>query len=173
MAMGCQKAPFKGACGPNECRGLMSTWKNRLFLVEDEALVLMDLEETVSRFGYSVVGTASSLSHGLQLAAELDCDAALLDLDLSGVMSTPIADLLARRFIPFIIVTGYDEASIPRAHSDRPQLSKPYNATSLKALLDALEQSALASVSRAEPFDAGAEGGEIVSKNVPSKVGPV
>lgn len=120
----------------------MSTWQNRLLLIEDEAIVLLDLEETVIRSGYVVAGTASSLQQGLQLAQSLDFDAALLDLDLSGQHSTPIADLLAARDIPFVFVTGYDDASIPRAHLHRPRLAKPYNGHSLANLLSEIERQA-------------------------------
>jgi CheY-like chemotaxis protein len=118
----------------------MRKWQSRLLLIEDEAIVLLDLEETVTRFGYAVVGSASNLQQGLHLAQTLDFDAALLDLDLSGQRSTPIADVLASRDIPFIFVTGYDDASIPRVHLHRPRLAKPYDGHSLATLLSEMRR---------------------------------
>lgn len=51
----------------------------RMIVVEDEALVLMELESSLTDAGCEVVGTAGTFDEAKVLSAEADCDAALLD----------------------------------------------------------------------------------------------
>lgn len=117
----------------------------RVLVIEDEGIVLLDLELILSDLGYAVVGSASDLAGGRTLAERLDVDIAVLDVNLAGHDSGPIADILAARNIPFVFVSGYTAASLPEGHTTRPSLPKPYNPEFLR---DVLERE-LASPSRA------------------------
>jgi CheY-like chemotaxis protein len=108
---------------------------NRIFLVEDETLVAMLVEDMLDSIGLEHVATASRLDQGLKLARELDFDAAVLDVNLAGARSFPIADVLKERNIPFVFATGYGREGIAEEHRDVPVIGKPFQARDLKAAL--------------------------------------
>jgi CheY-like chemotaxis protein len=115
----------------------------RVFIVEDEALVLMTLEDSLAALGCEIVASASHVDDALAKAGALAFDVAILDLNLAGRSVEPVADLLARRGIPFVFASGYGRSGLPAQHRDRPLLAKPYVVSELRtALLEALAQQA-------------------------------
>lgn len=99
----------------------------RILLVEDEQLVAMQLRSELEHRGHTVLGPATSLSAGLQLASSSDFDIALVDISLGRDTSAEIAKLLDSRGIPFAFATGYtDGALLPDRLRDRPRIAKPY-----------------------------------------------
>ena len=80
----------------------------RAFVVEDEALVLMTLEDMLADLGCQVVASARHVEEALLLARETAVDVALLDVNVAGVRIDPVAELLAARGIPIVFVTGYE-----------------------------------------------------------------
>lgn len=104
----------------------------RILLVEDEGIVLLELEMTVADLGYEIAGTACDFDSALRLARTLPFDVAVLDLNLAGRSSDPIADVLASRDIPFVFASGYTRTALPPRHADRPLLSKPFSGAALK-----------------------------------------
>jgi CheY-like chemotaxis protein len=100
----------------------------RVLLVEDEMLVSMLMEDILMDFGCTVVGPAARLEDALKLAREEDTlDIALLDVNLAGKRSFPIADVLAERGVPFIFVSGYGEGGLEAPHESRPVIQKPFS----------------------------------------------
>ncbi len=88
----------------------------RVLIVEDEALVAIELQCALEDAGAEVLGPAMSLTSALALAehsAQLDC--ALLDVDIAGHDVYPVAQVLQRRGIPFIFHTAHGSR---RAHSE-------------------------------------------------------
>jgi DNA-binding response OmpR family regulator len=89
----------------------------RVLIVEDEALVAIDLQFAFEDAGAEVLGPAMCLKDALAMAenvtAQIDC--ALLDVDLAGHDVYPVAQVLQRRGIPFIFHTGHGSR---RAHSE-------------------------------------------------------
>lgn len=110
----------------------------RILVVEDEMLVAMNVEDMLLDLGHEVAGLASRLSGALSLAQEASFDAAMLDVNLAGEASFPVADLLAERGIPFLFATGYGLQGIDERYRDRPVLQKPFRAIDLAAALEAL-----------------------------------
>jgi len=110
----------------------------RALIVEDEPLVLLDLEDTLTDLGYVVVDKARDLVRGLILAAELEIDVAVLDVNLAGLSSAKIADLLLERGIPFLLISGYTEAGIPERHRNSLRIAKPYESATLRRALQRL-----------------------------------
>jgi CheY-like chemotaxis protein len=111
----------------------------RVLLVEDETLVSMLMEDILVEFGCVVVGPAARLEAALKIAAEEAVDIALLDVNLAGQRSFPIADLLAERGVPFIFVSGYGEQGLEAPHQNRPVIQKPFSPEAIsQALLDCL-----------------------------------
>jgi DNA-binding NarL/FixJ family response regulator len=97
-----------------------------VLLVEDEFLTALELASTVEAAGYAVVGPAGRLEQALALAEGSDLDAALLDLNLRGDSSVPVAAVLKRRGIPFAFASGYDRSTLNGEFTDAPFLTKPY-----------------------------------------------
>lgn len=106
----------------------------RILVVEDEALVAMLLEDMLADLGCEVVGPAMRLDEGLELAQANGLDAAILDINLGGERSYPIADLLDTRQVPTLFVTGYGHSG--RCGKADRVLQKPYQAPQLRAALD-------------------------------------
>jgi len=110
----------------------------RLLVVEDEYLIRMLLEDMLADLGYEVVVAVGSIAEASELAGSGDFDAAILDVNLDGQDVYPVAEILAKRGLPFVFVTGYGERNLSDPYRDRPALQKPFQAEQLKAALDAL-----------------------------------
>ena len=110
--------------------------KLRLLIVEDEALILMMAEDMIDACGHAVTATASTLAAALAAVEEGQFDAALLDVNLNGDSSMPVATRLKALGVTFAFTTGYGAAGIADEHSDCPVLTKPYAFADLEALLD-------------------------------------
>ena len=106
----------------------------RVLLVEDEILLSMVIEDSLYHLGYLVV-TASDLTEGLEQARTLEIDVALLDVNLAGTFSYPIAVMLIGRNIPFVFASGYDELVLPETMRDVPVLAKPFRNHDLDRVL--------------------------------------
>lgn len=124
----------------------------RILVVEDEMLVLMTIETVLEGFGCSAISAAASVADGLALLAEHTFDAALLDINLGGEKSYPVADALARRGIPFAFSTGYRDHGDRLDFTDRPVLRKPYTISDLETVLkQLLAEGSLPMVARHSP----------------------
>ena len=100
---------------------------SRILVIEDEALVALQLQADLESVGHTVIGPARSLQAGLSLVKDSAIDLALVDVSLGRDTSAPIADALIARKVPFAFVTGYsDTAVLPEHLRKMPRLSKPY-----------------------------------------------
>jgi len=98
----------------------------RVLVVEDNLLLAEVTKLLLEESGCRVVGPAGWLQRGLELAKHEPLDGALLDINLHGEMSFPIAEVLSARGVPFVFVTGYEDRSIvPLAYRSAPRLDKP------------------------------------------------
>ena len=107
----------------------------RVLIVEDRYLIASEMADEVRRLGAEVVGPSPDLARARDLITGERLDAALLDINLDGELVFPLADLLARRNVPFVFLTGYDEDVLPEAWHDRPKLTKPIDARDLRRAL--------------------------------------
>ncbi len=105
--------------------GLKHADKPRVLLVEDEALVAMMIQETLTEFGFQVIGPISTASEALSSARESHVDAAVLDINLGDGLVYTVAEILSKRGVPFVFVTGYDADSVDTRFSGVPILQKP------------------------------------------------
>ena len=105
--------------------------------VEDEMLVAMMLEDILEDAGCNAI-VAGHLEEALILAQERDLDAAILDENLHGTRSYPVADALIARAIPFIFATGYGEKNLRELYPGRSVIAKPYRDRDVIAALTAL-----------------------------------
>ncbi len=107
----------------------------RVLVVEDEMMVAMLVEDMLVDMGFDVVGPASRLSDGLHLAEHETLDLAVLDVNLNGVRSFPIAAVLAGRGIPFVFATGYGTVGVEADFPGVPVVSKPFTSDRLDEAL--------------------------------------
>lgn len=112
----------------------------RVLVLEDTALVAMEMEAVLADAGYDVVGPAATVAEALLLIEEPGVDAAVLDVNLQGETSFPVAAALRGRGTPFIFVTGYSNRAVfPPELLDAPRLTKPFQQRHLLATLAAAE----------------------------------
>lgn len=116
-------------------------FRPRVLVVEDEALLGMELEAIITEAGCEVIGPARTLADAVRLAVNAPAlDAAILDVNLGqGDFSFPAADLLRTRGVPRIFATGYGSsgAMLKRDHGAVAVLGKPYQRGELEAALAA------------------------------------
>ena len=103
----------------------------RVFVVEDEMIVAWLLEDMLVEIGCAVVGPAGSVKEALAMIDAEAIDVAVLDINLNGEMSYPIADALATRGVPFVFVTGYDKDRMLDGYGTFPVLQKPFHRAEL------------------------------------------
>ena len=108
----------------------------RVLVVEDEALIALDIEIMLQSLGCVVVGPAATVAEALRvLVAEDAPDAAILDVNLGHEQVFPVADRLVECQVPFVFLTGYSPDILPSRHRARPVESKPCRAEALARLL--------------------------------------
>ncbi|MBA3666225.1 MAG: response regulator [Sphingomonas sp.] len=98
----------------------------RILVVEDEMMVLMNIECVLADLGCEEVTAAATVGRALACIDAQMFDLAMLDVNLDGLPSYPIADALAARGVPFVFSTGYGLHGIDQAYRDRPVLKKPF-----------------------------------------------
>lgn len=98
----------------------------RALVVEDSYVLASEVEAMLGELGFATVDLAPSLRRGRQALSALAYDLVVLDLDLRGELSFPLADFLFEQSVPFIFTTGYDaSAPLPEKYRGVPLLSKP------------------------------------------------
>lgn len=111
----------------------------RVLIVEDEPMVAWLLQDILVDFGCTVVGPADCVEQALSMIEAQSVDLAVLDLNLRGQMSYPVADALAARNAPFVFTTGYARNRLMESYRHHPYLLKPYHRSAMRdALLDLL-----------------------------------
>ncbi|MFN4271357.1 MAG: response regulator [Aliihoeflea sp.] len=98
----------------------------RVLIVEDEVLLAMHLEDLLNDLGHEVVGQATRIDLAMELARQGVIDFAILDINVAGAKSFPVADILLQRGIPFAFATGYGAEGLMDGYRDCPALQKPY-----------------------------------------------
>jgi CheY-like chemotaxis protein len=110
----------------------------RVLVVEDEYLIRMLLEDMLADLGYSVTAAVGTIAEARELATSGDFNVAILDVNLDGEQIFPVAEILAKRGMPFVFVTGYGEGSLPEAYRGCRTLQKPFQAEQLESTLAGL-----------------------------------
>jgi PAS domain S-box-containing protein len=106
-----------------------------VMIVEDEMLVALDLQESITSLGYAVVGPFGALAEAIEGAETQPIDFAILDLNLNGEMTYDLADQLIKRGVPIVFTTGYEADAITSRFRDCRVLNKPVVKDVLESLL--------------------------------------
>lgn len=109
----------------------------RVFLVEDESLIAMLIEDALTELNCQVAAVASTLDDALDKVSSVAFDVAILDVNLHGRPSYPVAELLVCRRIPFVFSTGYGAGGVPAAFQGVPVLTKPFKEAEVGKALEA------------------------------------
>ncbi len=112
-----------------------------VFIVEDEAIVAGDIQETVTGLGYTVFGVAKSGEAALEKIALAPPDLVLMDIHLAGRMDgIETAGAIHEKYqIPVIYLTAYaDTALLERARVTEPYgyIIKPYDERGLHSAIE-------------------------------------
>ncbi|KPB77319.1 response regulator [Pseudomonas cannabina] len=110
----------------------------RVLLVEDETMVAMLMEAMLEDLGFTTASHASTLEEGIACARDGDYDLAILDINIIGGTSFPIAAIIARRGLPFMFCSGYGRLALPEIWTDRQCIAKPFSADQLERALHQL-----------------------------------
>ena len=108
-----------------------------ILILEDEPIIGFALEDMLEERGAKTLFCGSLECARDTLAAERP-DGAILDVNIHGERSYPLAETLVERGIPFIFATGYGEALHPPQFAGVPTVSKPYRMSELEAAFAAL-----------------------------------
>lgn len=108
-----------------------------VLLVEDEYLIALEAEQMLKDMGIKSVDTASTWDLAAKRAEEGRFDIAILDVNLNGQLSFPIADKLAERGVPVVFASGYDLRQRINAEFDGVAMTKPYSGEVLKQAVSA------------------------------------
>ena len=100
---------------------------SRFLVIEDEFFVAAHIENVLTDDGHEVVGPVGTLNEARALARSEELDGALLDINVDGGCVDDVADILARRQIPFLFVTGCGSDNLPEAYRESVVVHKPFN----------------------------------------------
>jgi CheY-like chemotaxis protein len=106
-----------------------------VLLVEDEFMVALDAEQMVKELGAAAVEVVSTFEAAERRARDGQFDLVLLDVNLNGRLSYPLAEAIGRRGIPVILTTGYELRDQPDVPRGAVCLAKPYTVQRLKEAL--------------------------------------
>jgi DNA-binding response OmpR family regulator len=107
----------------------------RVLVVEDEAILAIDLAEQLTQAGFRVVGPAPSVAKALKLIVEVGCDVAVLDVNLRNETAEPVARELRSRRTPFLFLSAASRDHLPIGFNEEVLLPKPARPAVLVAAL--------------------------------------
>ena len=110
--------------------------KKNILVIEDEAIVSKDIQQSLKKLGYNIVGSASTGEKAVILALETKPDLVLMDIMLKGDMSgIDAAEQIRNKLsIPVIYLTAYaDENTLEKAKVTEPYgyIIKPFKEVDL------------------------------------------
>lgn len=111
--------------------------KLEVLIVEDESIVAMMIEDLIVDMGHEVVGTAGRLEQAQKLAEELPLDFAIVDVNLNGQHTYPVAEKLKARGVPFVFATGYGAQGLKDEWKHSAVLQKPFQPEELTRAINA------------------------------------
>ncbi|RWF38858.1 MAG: response regulator [Mesorhizobium sp.] len=114
----------------------MTGQAKRVLILEDEFLVAMLLEDLLLEMGHQVVGSLAQVGEAMTFADQADIDLAILDINLAGTKSFPVAEILRRRGIPFVFATGYSSDGLTGDFENELTLQKPYDPDELMRTIE-------------------------------------
>ena len=97
----------------------------RVLIVEDEAILALQIAEILEEADFHVLGPVSSVQAALELLSRVRCDAAILDINLGHETSEPVAQRLEQDNVPFMTLSSFSAPERPSAFNGSRHLDKP------------------------------------------------
>ena len=112
----------------------------RVIVVEDMALIAMEIRDLLEELGHEVVAVAGNIADALHTVRSVEPrpDFVMLDANLHGKSAAPVAAVLQELGIPFIIASGYGDETLAAMGNEAPRLSKPVSKIELDRVLSQL-----------------------------------
>jgi CheY-like chemotaxis protein len=115
-----------------------------ILLIEDEPMIRMMIADMVETLGHRIAAEAGNIDQAMELARSSSFDLAILDMNLNGVMSYSVADVITARNLPFIFASGYDRTCTPEQYCRSLVLQKPFTIDALESGIDQAMQACAA-----------------------------
>ncbi|WP_206245758.1 response regulator [Novosphingobium terrae] len=109
---------------------------NVVLILEDEPIIALSLEDLIEDAGGTSI-CAERVEQAIAMIDEYRLDAAILDVNVHGRKSYPVAEVLQSRGIIFIFATGYGDTLHPEQFKGVPTVVKPYSALDIERALQA------------------------------------
>lgn len=107
----------------------------RVVIAEDEAIIRLDLKETLEEEGYTVIGETGRGDQALQLVRDLRPDLAILDVKMPGMDGLEVAKVIGdERICGVLVLTAFSQREIIEQARDAGALAflvKPYQKSDL------------------------------------------
>ena len=107
----------------------------RFMILDDEVIIALDLAGMLQDLGHSVVSMATRVAGAMEFARHGNLDMAILDINVHGVVSFPLAAVLQTRGVPIIFASGYGERGLIDGFRDALVLTKPYGVGDLSRVV--------------------------------------
>lgn len=105
-----------------------------VLLVEDEALIAIDIAMELEALGLKVIQT-TTIADALAAVEKNDIQAAVLDLDIRGEPTDSVALALRARRVPFMVCSGSQFADLAEIFAGVPTVAKPFRSEELNSTL--------------------------------------
>lgn len=110
----------------------------RILILEEQPSIGRLVVDMLDAMNGQAIGPAERLPEALALLAENEVDAAILDVKVEGQPSSPVADELIRRGIPFAFASANSVEELARDYPGIPILTKPFSSEHLEHVLEDL-----------------------------------
>lgn len=115
--------------------------KLNIFIVEDESIVAKDIQNSLTKLGYNVIGSANNGIDAIERITELQPDLILMDIMIKGNLTgIDVSEKIKESMnIPVIFLTAYaDEGTLSRAKITEPYgyILKPFKEIDLHSTIE-------------------------------------
>lgn len=107
----------------------------RVLIVEDEPVLALGLRRFLEATGFEIVACVGSVEKAIAVIDEVECDVAVLDLNLRGESAVPLAVAFRQRDRRLVFMSGYGRSDLPAEFSGVPFLLKPFDPNELAAVI--------------------------------------
>ena len=105
-----------------------------VIVAEDEAIIRMDIVETLKESGFDVIGQAGDGAEAVRLALELKPQLVLMDIKMPGTDGLQAAEILKEHKLPVVLLTAFSSPELVERASEAGVYSyvvKPFNPSNL------------------------------------------
>jgi AmiR/NasT family two-component response regulator len=105
-----------------------------VIVAEDEAIIRLDIVETLKESGFDVIGQAGDGAEAVRLALELKPQLVLMDIKMPGTDGLQAAEILKEHKVPVVLLTAFSSPELVERASEAGVYSyvvKPFNPSNL------------------------------------------